>query len=175
MKEAKLIVIKNRHNGDNVIENILNYALSSPFADLDEIMVNGISNNDYYQMVQDFYAVQDPYPALKDHRRVFHMILTARVSKGIQRNLDEGAEAFLEYMKLLGHQVLLVPHDGSEHNAEHYHWHAVVNVKSYLTGMTLYDKYGEFKHITDFMNQQPYTHWTYYYHISDRIVPTEYF
>jgi hypothetical protein len=144
-------------------------------ADLDEIMVNNISNNDYYQMVQDFYTVQDPYPALQNHRRVFHMILTARVSKGMERSLDEGAEAFLEYMKLLGHQVLLVPHYGSVHNAEHYHWHAVVNVKSYLTGKTLLDKYGEFKLICEYMNQQPYTYWKYSYHISDKIVPAQYF
>ncbi len=175
MKEAKLIIIKNRHNGDNVIENVLYYALESPFADIEEIMVNGISDNDYDQMVRDFYAVQDPYPALQDHRRVFHMILTSRVSKNMQRNLDEGAVAFLEFMKLHGHQVLLVPHYGSKTNADNYHWHAVVNVKSYLTGKTLLDKYGEFKLITDFMNQQPYTHWTYDYHISDRIVPTQYF
>jgi len=175
MKEATLIVIKNRHNGDNVIENALNYVLSSTFADTDEIMVNGISNNDYYQMIQDFYSVQEPYTALKTHRRVFHMILTTRVSKGMQQNLDEGAEAFLEFMKIHGYQVLLVPHYGSQTNAEHYHWHAVVNVKSYLTGKTLLDKYGEFKLICDFMNQQPYTHWKYSYHICDKIVPTEYF
>ena len=116
MKEANLIIIKNRHNGDNVIENVLNYVLSSIFADTDEIMVNGISDNNYYQMVQDFYSVQEPYAALKNHRRVFHMILTSRVSKDMQQNLDEGAKAFLEFMKIHGYQVLMVPHYGSATN-----------------------------------------------------------
>lgn len=173
--EASLIIIRNRHNGDTVIENVLNYVLSSPFAELDEVMVNGISDNDYYQMVQDFYSVQEPYTALKSHRRIFHMILSMRPCKNIQRNLDEGAEAFLEFMKRRGHQVLLVPHYGSKTNYAHYHWHAVVNVKSYTTGKTLLDKYSEFKLICDFMSQQSYIQWNYCYHNCDKIVPTEYF
>lgn len=149
--------------------------LSSPFAELDEVMINGISDNDYYQMVQDFYSVQEPYTALKSHRRIFHMILSMRPCKNMQRNLDEGAEAFLEFMKRRGHQVLLVPHYGSKTNYAHYHWHAVVNVKSYTAGKTLLDKYSEFKLICDFMNQQPYTRWKYRYHNCDKIVPTVYF
>ncbi|MEE0061140.1 MAG: hypothetical protein UE295_09975 [Acutalibacteraceae bacterium] len=61
----------------------MNYVLSSPFAELDEVMVNGISDNDYYQMVQDFYSVQEPYPVLKSHRRIFHMILSMRHCKNM--------------------------------------------------------------------------------------------
>ena len=173
--EATLIVIRNRHNGYTVIENVLNYVLSSPFAELDEVMVNGISDNDYYQMVQDFYSVQEPYTALKSHRRIFHMILSMRPCKNMQRNLDEGAEAFLEFMKIHGHQVLLVPHYGSKTNYAHYHWHAVVNVKSYLTGNTLLDKFGEFKLICDFMSQQSSIQWNYCYHNCAKIVPAEHF
>lgn len=174
MKKATLIIIKNAHNGDTVIENVLNYVLSSIFADTDEIMVNGISNNDYSQMARDFYSVQEPYTELKTHRRVFHMILTTRVSKNMQRTLDEGAEAFLEFMKKHGHQVLLVPHYGSRKNSAHYHWHAVVNVKSYLTGNTLLDKYSTYKQICDYLNQNSYTDWKYGYHISDKTVPADY-
>lgn len=175
MKNATLFIIKNRHNGDEVIENVLNYTLSSPFADCEEIMVNGISSTDYQQMIQDFYRVQEPYPALEKHRRVFHMVLTTRVSKGMQRTLDEAAEDFLEYFMCKGHQVLLVPHYGSVTNDNHYHWHAVVNVKSYLTGETLYDKFSTYKEICDYLNQNPYTHWNYKYHKNDKIVPMEYF
>ncbi|MEE1126406.1 MAG: hypothetical protein U0L18_10840 [Acutalibacteraceae bacterium] len=98
-----------------------------------------------------------------------------RSCKNMQRNLDEGAEAFLEFMKIRGHQVLLVPHYGSKTNYAHYHWHAVVNVKSYLTGNTLLDKFGEFKLICDFMSQQSYIQWNYCYHNCAKIVPAEHF
>lgn len=93
----------------------------------------------------------------------------------MQRNLDEGAESFLEFMKINSHQVLLVPHYGSQINAKHYHRHTVVNVKSYTTGKTLLDKYSELKLICDFMSQQLYTRWKYRYHNCDKIVPTVYF
>ena len=136
--EASLIIIRNRHNGDTVIENVLNYVLSSPFAELDEVMVNGLTL-DYYKMVEEFYEVQKPYSELDSHRRLFHMVLSARPSKHIQITLDEAAKYFLGYMTMKGHQVLLVPHYGSEDNAYNYHWHAVVNVKSYSTGKTLLD------------------------------------
>ena len=62
MKKALLIIIRNKHNGDTVIENVLNYVLSSPFAELDEVMVNGLTL-DYYKMVEEFYEVQKPYKA----------------------------------------------------------------------------------------------------------------
>ena len=173
--EASLIIIRNKHDGDTVIENVLNYVLSSPFAELDEVMVNGISDNDYYQMVQDFYSVQEPYTALKSHRRIFHMILSMRPCKNMQRNLDEGAEAFLEFMKIQGHQVLLVPHYGSKTNYAHYHWHAVVNVKSYSTGQTLLDKYTTYKEICDFLSECQGVYWDYKYHTDKRVVAGQYF
>lgn len=62
------------------------------------------------------------------------MVLSARLSKYVQRTLDEAAKYFLDYMAMKGYQVLLVPHYGSEDNSYNCHWHAVVNVKSYLTG-----------------------------------------
>ena len=48
--KATLFIINNKHSGDTVIENVLNYALSSPFAELNEVMVNGLTL-DYYKMV----------------------------------------------------------------------------------------------------------------------------
>ena len=172
--EASLIIIKNRHNGDTVIENVLNYVLSSPFAELDEVLVNGLTL-DYYKMVEEFYEVQKPYKALDSHRRLFHMVLSARPSKHIQRTLDEAAKYFLGYMTMKGHQVLLVPHYGSEDNAYNYHWHAVVNVKSYSTGQTLLDKYTTYKEICDYLSSCQCICWNYKYHTDKRVVAGQYF
>ena len=172
--EATLLVIQNRHNGDTVIENVLNYVISSPFADLNEVMAYGLTL-DYYKMIQEFYQVQEPYRELEKHRRIFHMVLSARPSKHIQRTLDEGAKYFLDYMIMKGHQVLLVPHDGSRTNCNNYHWHAVVNVKSYLTGETLYDRFATYKEICDYLIQNQNIHWDYKYHTDNKIISSEYF
>lgn len=173
--EATLFIINNnKHNGDTVIENVLNYVLSSPFAEPDEVMVNGLTL-DYYKMVEEFYEVQKPYKALDSHRRLFHMVLSARSSKYIQRTLDEAAKCFLDYMTMKGHQVLLVPHYGSEGNSYNYHWHAVVNVKSYLTGQTLWDKYATYKEICDYLSEHQGVCWDYKYHTDKRVVANQYF
>ncbi|MEE0061135.1 MAG: relaxase/mobilization nuclease domain-containing protein [Acutalibacteraceae bacterium] len=172
--EASLIIIRNRHNGDTVIENVLNYVLSSPFAELDEVMVNGLTL-DYYKMVEEFYEVQKPYSELDSHRRLFHMVLSARHSKHMQRTLEEAAKYFLCYMTMKDHQVLLVPHYGSEDNAYNYHWHAVVNVKSYSTGQTLLDKYTTYKEICDYLSKHQGVYWNYKYHTDKRIVASQYF
>ncbi|MEE1077247.1 MAG: relaxase/mobilization nuclease domain-containing protein [Acutalibacteraceae bacterium] len=167
--KASVIIIRNRHNGDTVIENVLNYVLSSPFAELDEVMVNGLTL-DYYKMVEEFYEVQKPYSELDSHRRLFHMVLSARHSKHMKRTLDEAAKYFLGYMTMKGHQVLLVPHYGSEDNAYNYHWHAVVNVKSYSTGQTLLDKYTTYKGICDYLSKHQGIYWNYKYHTDKRVV-----
>ena len=169
-----LFIIQNRHNGDNVIENVLNYVISSPFAELDEAMAHGLTM-DYYQMINEFYQVQEPYRELEKHRRIFHMVLSMRPCNNMQKILNEGAENFLNYMALNGHQVLLVPHYGSKGNAYNYHWHAVVNVKSYSSGDTLYDKYATYKKICDYLIECQGIQWDYKYHKDKRVVASQYF
>ena len=88
----------------------------------------------------------------------------------MQRTLDEAAKYFLGYMTMKGHQVLLVPHYGSEDNAYNYHWHAVVNVKSYSTGQTLLDKYTTYKAICDYLSKHQGIYWNYKYHTDKRVV-----
>lgn len=61
MKEATLLVIRKPYQGNEVIENVLNYMIASPFAELDNIMTNQVCNYDFNQMVQDFYRIQEPY------------------------------------------------------------------------------------------------------------------
>ena len=119
--------------------------------------------------------MQKPYSELDNHRRLFHMVLSARPSKRIQRTLDEAAEYFLEYMIMKGHQVLLVPHYGSEGNLYNYHWHAVVNIKSYSTGQTLLDKYTTYKEICDYLSERQGICWEYKYHNDKRVVASQYF
>lgn len=88
--------------------------------------------------------------------------------------VDEGAYALLDYFTELGHQVLIVPHNGSKNNMYNYHWHVVVNVKSYSTGLTLLDKYSTYNAIINYLNQSPHTHWSWSYHNNERIKPQEY-
>ena len=174
-KEALMIIINNIHNGDTVIENVLNYVLASPFAEIDRMLVNKLSTDSFDHMVQDFYKTQEPYKALEKHRRLLHIILTTGISKGMEQTLDEAAQYLLDYCIQKGHQVLLVPHYAGSTNAELYHWHAVINIKSYINGKTLYDKFSTYKEICDYLNQSPYTHWKYRYHTYKHITPHEYF
>ena len=170
MEKATLIVIQKRHNGDDVIENVLNYTLNSVFADVEEMMTNELCDYDLDKMIEQFYQVQEPYECLKSHRRLFHFLLTTRVSKNMARTLDEGAVALYDYCVQKGHQCLLVPHYGSQQNHNHYHWHAVVNVKSYMTGETLLDKYTTYQEIVNYLNQSPYVQWGWKYRKDKRFV-----
>lgn len=169
MEKATLVVIQKRHEGDDVIENVLSYTLSSIFADTDELLTNELCDYDLDRMIEEFYRVQEPYPYLDKHRRLFHFILSTQANKNMQRILDEGARALCDYFMQLGHQCLLVPHYGSEGNCDHYHWHAVVNVKSYLTGETLLDKFTTYQAIVNYLNQNPYTQWSWRYSKDKRL------
>ena len=79
------------------------------------------------------------------------------------RTLDEGAEELLEYFEKLGHQVIMVPHDSSKTNCLNYHWHIIVNSVSYLTGKMLYNRYETYNSIINYLNQNPYTNWSWSY------------
>ena len=81
---------------------------------------------------------------------------------------------FLNYFTILGHQIILVPHYGSKTNMHNYHWHVVVNVKSYTTGITLLDKFTTYNDIVHYLNQNPYTHWKWCYHKNNNINLNEY-
>ncbi|MEE0059314.1 MAG: hypothetical protein UE295_00650 [Acutalibacteraceae bacterium] len=73
------------------------------------------------------------------------------------------------------HQVMLAPHYGSEGNAFNYHWHAVVNVKSYSTEKTLYDQCSTYKEICGCLSEHQGVYWNYKYHTDKRVVSNQYF
>lgn len=177
-KKATLLVMQKRYEGDCSIDNVINYACNSIHADLDNILTNEISDCDINQMICDFYRIQEPYPCLEKHRRLFHIILTARYSKGIERNLNEGAYALYDYLVTSGHQCLMVPHVGSDHNDCHYHYHVIINVKSYTDGTTMLDKYTTYQAMIDYMNNHPisglYTQWNYKYSGNKKVKLEEY-
>ena len=60
----------------------------------------------------------------------------------------------------MGHQFVMAPHYASVTNPEHYHWHVVVNVKSYTTDETMLDKYTAYGMFLKHLNDNPYTKWT---------------
>lgn len=163
MRKAKFMVIQHLHAGDDVIENILNYAIGSNYALFDKMMVNNLRTDSFQHMVEDFYATQEPYKCLQHNRRLFHFLLTTNYHKTMDRTLDEGAYALLQLFEELGHQCLLIPHYASVTNPEHYHWHVIVNVKSYITGETMYDRYTTYGALLKHLNQNPYTRWSWMY------------
>lgn len=161
MKEATLLVIRKPYQGNEVIENVLNYMIASPFAELDNIMTNQVCNYDFNQMVQDFYRIQEPYN-MQHHRILFHMVLSTRPSKVAQAVIDSGAEAVLDYFTTIGHQVVLVPHDGSKNSCENYHYHIAVNPISYLPDRRrLVDKFETFNSIRDYLNMYTCNSWSW--------------
>ena len=161
MKEATLFVVQKPYQGHEVIENVLNYMVASQFADCDSILTNQVCNYDFNKMVQDFYSVQEPYNML-NHRILFHMVLSTRPSKVAQAVIDSGAEAVLDYFTMLGHQVVLVPHDGSKNSCKNYHYHIAVNPISYLPDRRrLVDKYETFNNIRNYLNQNTCNHWSW--------------
>lgn len=163
MRKAQLMVIKHLHSGDDVIENILHYAISSNYAIFDKMMVNNLRTDSFQHMIEDFYSTQEPYKCLNRHRRLFHFLLTSGYHKTMERTLDEGAVALLQLLTEMGHQCLLIPHYASTTNPEHYHWHVIVNVKSYITGETMLDRYSTYSMIKNYLNRSPYTEWSWRY------------
>lgn len=160
MKEATLLVVRKPHQGDSAVDNVVKYMVTSPFATLEEIMAFGIRTDSIAHMIEDFYAVQDPLD-MERHRRVFHMILTTRTSRVMDTILEDGAIALRDYCALLGHQVLLVPHDGSACDCFNHHWHAVINPISYMTGQRLLDKFETYHAITAYLNQNTRSAWSW--------------
>lgn len=159
MKEATLFIVRKPHQGDTCVDNVLNYITSSPFADLDGIMTNEVCDDDLEQMIQDFYSVQEAVDMV-NHRAMFHMVLSTRHSKVAQAVIDSGAAAILDYFTMLGHQVVLVPHDGSQGNCWNYHYHIAVNPIS-LSGKRLLDKYETYNNIRDYLNAHTRNSWSW--------------
>lgn len=161
MKDATLFVVQRPHQGHEVIENVLNYMVASPFADCDSLLTNQVCNYDLDQMVRDFYAVQEPYN-MENHRILFHMVLSTRPSKVAQAVIDSGAEAVLDYFTMLGHQVVLICHDGSRNNYQNYHYHIAVNPISYLPDRRrLIDKYETYYNIVHYLNMNTCNNWSW--------------
>ena len=160
MKDGKILVIESPHQGDRVIENVVNYMVNSPFAERDEIISNAVRTDSVLHMIEDFYAVQSQSD-MDRHRRLFHLILTTRASGMMDTILEDGALALRDHFALLGHQVLLVPHYGSEGDYKNHHWHAAVNTISYRTGRRLLDKYETFNALRDHLNQHTRSSWTW--------------
>lgn len=162
MKDATLFVVRKPHQGDSVVENLLSYILGSPFADIDEMLTNLYHSESFDSMVQEIYSVQEPYN-MEHHRVMFHMVLSTRPSKVSQRILDEGAYAVLDYFNMLGHQAIIVPHDGSEGNCNNYHYHLIVNPLSATSKKRLLDKYETFNNIRDYLNCHTRSQWSWTY------------
>lgn len=83
MKKGTLLVVRKPYQGDTVIQNTLNYAIGSLFADEEDILTSHIDNeDDSDQIIEEYYRLQAPYN-MTDHRRMFHFILTTRTSKSM--------------------------------------------------------------------------------------------
>ncbi len=160
MKDAKLLIVARPHQGDAALENVVRYMVNSPFAERQEIIANGVRTDSVVHMIEDFCTAQDPLD-MERHRRVFHMILTTRTSRGADAILEDGAAALREYCALLGHQALLVPHYGSWGDCSNNHWHAAINPISYMTGQRLLDKFETYNAITTYLNQNTRSAWTW--------------
>lgn len=101
MKKGTLLVVRKPYQGDTVIQNTLNYAIGSLFADEEDILTSHIDNeDDSDQIIEEYYRLQAPYN-MTDHRRMFHFILTTRTSKSMCTILEEGAYALQDYKVLV--------------------------------------------------------------------------
>lgn len=163
MKKANLLVIKHIYRDEDAIHTVLRYALDSRFAIFNKILASGVRTDYFENIVEDFKLVQEPYSYLKYHRKLMHFVLTTTNHATKERTLDEGAWALAELLESMGHQFVMVPHRASTTNPEHYHWHVVVNVKSYTTGKTMLDKYSTYGMILNHLNINPHTKWGWMY------------
>lgn len=161
MKNATLFVIRKPHQGDDVVENLLNYMIGSVFFDEEGMMTNAVSETSYDQMIADIYQVQSQ-KNMTAHRAMFHMVLSTRPSKTAQIVLDTGAAALVDYFTLLGHQVIVVPHYGSERNCLNYHYHIALNPIS-LDGKRLHDKWETYNNIVSYLEQHTRNTWSWTY------------
>ena len=112
MKKGLILVMKKRYDGNTAIDNVLRYILSSPFADLENIMAVNLSTDNFDNILKEFYDVQEPYK-IENHRRLMHVVLTTRANKFMEQDTLAGAFKIMEYFEHLGYQVLAVPHLGS--------------------------------------------------------------
>ena len=162
MKDATLFVVGKSHQGDDVIENLLNYMINSIFADCDEMLTNLSHSDSFDSMMYEICQVQEPFN-MEHHRVMFHFILSTRPSHISQRILTDGAYAILDYFNMLGHQVIIVPHYGSNHNADNFHYHIAVNPVSATSQKRLLDKYETYNNIRDFLNLNTHSCWSWRY------------
>ncbi|MBE5954981.1 MAG: hypothetical protein E7253_00845 [Lachnospiraceae bacterium] len=162
MKDATIFVVRKPHQGELVVENLLNYITDSCFADINGMISNLKSTDSYDEILQEIYYEQELFD-MEEHRMMFHMVLSTRPSKMSQRIIDEGAHAALNYFTMLGHQALLVPHDGSENNCNNYHYHLIVNPVSQHSGMRLVDKYETYNNLREYLNIHTHHCWSWRY------------
>jgi hypothetical protein len=163
MRDANLIVIRHQHQGDTVIENLLNYMVGSYFADDTEILTNNVRKDTFKHMVEDIYRVQDNLD-MNNHRRMFHMVLSTRPSKISQTVLENGAYTLREYFNSIGHQAVFVPHYGSAKNMYNFHYHVAVNPICYIDNTRMIDKFETYNAITDYLNQNTINCWGWKFH-----------
>ena len=115
----------------------------------------------FEQILEDIYHVQ-AQKDMTNHRAMFHMILSTRPSKNSQSIIDSGAELLVDYFQILGHQVVAVPHYGSENNCMNYHYHIALTPIS-LDGKRLLDQYDTYNNIINYLNHNSYTSWSWAY------------
>lgn len=70
MKKGTLLVVRKPYQGDTVIQNTLNYAIGSLFADEEDILTSHIDNeDDSDQIIEEYYRLQAPYN-MTDHKNM---------------------------------------------------------------------------------------------------------
>ena len=159
MKDATLFIIGKPHKGETVVENVIDYMVDSPFADLDNVLVSHLPADDEAAMIVAMQELQKDVNKDK-HRGLFHMVLSTRPSKVAQRVVDEGAEVLRDYFESIGHQAVFVAHDGSINNALNYHYHVAVNPIPIEPDNRLIDKYKTFNNMRDYLNENTSNSWS---------------
>lgn len=170
MRKAMMLVIQHVYRDEDSIESVLGYAIDSRFAIFEKAIAGGLRCNTFDDIVNEFHRIQEPYEYLNNHRKLFHFVLTTTNHKTKERTLDEGAYALAAFLEEKGHPFLMVPHFASATNPEHYHWHVVVNVKSYKTHQSMLDKYSTYAEIKNYLNQNPHTEWRWAYRKGTKMV-----
>ena len=122
MKEIRLLVVGIPGKERWSVWDDTFYTYASPYADREGVLAYRVHRNDPDAMIGDFHAYRDPMDKER-MMKVFHFVLFARPEEQMEQTLKSGALSVLEWFKLRGHQVLMVPHDGGANCNVGRHWH----------------------------------------------------
>jgi hypothetical protein len=159
-KNGTVIALRKPYKDENALIDVIAYMLNSVFAELDEIIAYGVEINDCNQIINDFLEVQSRVDMV-NHRKIFHILLTAPISKHMQRMLENAAIITVEYFGRLGYQVIAVPHYGSERVCENFHYHIAVNPISYLGNKRLLDRNETYSSYIAYLERETGNKWNF--------------